>query len=262
MKRWKLFCAAGIFILLTAAKLLIPDASAALRMRTAEALTYNGDYISVLENLGEKLSLSGSAHAEETPEKIVLMPVRAVRPAEKYYLSYTAEEAEITGERTPEEIPAAVAVFLESQAAFSEYALPDNVDYGYTALPFDCTVPVSGYNSSGFGYRLHPILNTVRFHYGTDFAANSGEAILAFADGTVTFAGYDESYGWHFKIDHGGGWVSHCAHCSRLCVSEGQSVGAGDTVALVGATGLATGPHLHFELMHNEVYVNPEYYVN
>ena len=262
MKRWKLFCAAGIFILLTAVKLLVPGLSDALRERTAAVLDYDGDYLAALETLGGKLSLAGSAHAEENGAALVLVPVRAEPAREKYYLIYTAEEGQNCGEETPEPVPAAVTAFLESQAAFADYELPEHVDYGYTALPFDYAVPVSGYNSSGFGYRLHPILNVVRFHYGTDFAANSGETIVAFADGTVNFAGYDESFGWHLKIDHGGGWVSHFCHCSRLCVGEGQSVGRGDAVALVGATGLATGPHLHFELMHGEDYVNPEYYVN
>ena len=160
------------------------------------------------------------------------------------------------------ELPEAVTVFLESQAAFSDYGLPENVDYGYQALPFDFAVPVSGYNSSGFGYRLHPILNTVRFHYGTDFAANSGDDVLAFADGVVTLAARSDSYGNYITIDHGDGWTSLYAHCSRLYVKSGQRVSAGERIALVGSTGLATGPHLHFELQHDGMYLNPEYYVN
>ena len=158
--------------------------------------------------------------------------------------------------------PPAVAAFLERQAVFADMELPENTDYGYTPLPFAYTLPVAGRQSSGFGYRLHPILDTVRFHYGTDVAANEGENIAAFADGTVCFIGYDESFGWHLKIDHGGGWVSHYCHCSVLFAQDGASVRKGETVARVGSTGLATGPHLHFELTHDGVYVNPEYYLN
>ncbi len=140
--------------------------------------------------------------------------------------------------------------------------MPENENYEYLSLPFDHVLPVAGRQSSGFGYRLHPILQIVRFHYGTDVAANTGEEIAAFADGKVLFAGYDESFGWHLKIDHGDGWVSHYCHCSRLLVQNEQSVSRGETVALVGSTGLATGPHLHFELTKDGVYFNPEYYIN
>ena len=258
MKEWKLAAAAGIFIALTCVKLLIPGVSAAVRTKTLEALTHDEDYIAVIEQLGGRLSLR-EEEPEETaaPRALPLQP----RAPESRPLRYAVEEAETQGEREPV-VPAAVTAFLESQAVFADYDLPENVDYGYAVLPFDYAVPVSGYNSSGFGYRLHPILHIVRFHYGTDFAANSGDAVLAFADGTVTFAGYDESYGWHLKIDHGDGWVSHYCHCSKLFADAGQSVSGGDRIALVGATGLATGPHLHFELTKNGNYVNPEYYVN
>ena len=136
------------------------------------------------------------------------------------------------------------------------------MSYEYIACPDETVVPVAGVSSSGFGYRLHPIKGEVRFHYGTDFAAWTGEDILAFADGKVTFAGYSESYGNYITIDHGSGWESLYAHCSELLVRSGDSVAAGDKIALVGETGLATGPHLHFELKCNGVYINPEYYVN
>ena len=256
MKEWKLVAAAGIFVALTCVKLLLPAASAAVRTKTLEALTYDADYIAVLDQIGGGLSLRSGETSEETAQpRMLAIPPRA-QP-----LRYVVEEAATMGETEPI-VPATVSAFLESQSAFAEYDLPENVDYSYTVLPFEFTVPVNGYNSSGFGYRLHPILNVVRFHYGTDFAANSGQGVLAFADGTVTFAGYDDSFGWHLKIDHGDGWVSHYCHCSKLFADTGQSVHRGDCIALIGMTGLATGPHLHFELTNGESYVNPEYYVN
>ena len=261
-KQWKLLCAAGIFILLTAAKLLLPDGTAALRLKLMNALAYDEEYIEALESLSDRLTLRESTAEQTEPTTApLLIPVAAKPCTEVYYLCYAVDEAAAAGEREPE-TPAVVAAFLESQAAFADYALPDTVDYTYTALPFDYAIPVSGRNSSGFGYRMHPILNTIRFHYGTDFAANAGEAVLAFADGTVTYAGYDESFGWHIKIDHGSGWESHYAHCSCLYAEAGQRVSADDCIALVGATGLATGPHLHFELTKDGNYVNPEYYIN
>ena len=120
---------------------------------------------------------------------------------------------------------------------------------------------MAGCTPSGFGYRVHPILQEVKFHYGTDFAAEAGTDIVAFADGTVRFAGSSDSYGNYVAVDHAGGWSSLYAHCSYLYVHTGQEVKAGEKLALVGATGHVTGPHLHFELLHDGVYRNPEYYV-
>ncbi len=228
-----------------------------MRLKVHAALARDPDYVAVFRDLGKKLSLQKEAIPAAQSAETVPSPV----PAQ--FISYYVEEAAARGETLPpDETPSAVSAFLESQAAFSDLALPENVDYDYTRLPFDYALPVAGRKSSGFGYRLHPILDVIRFHYGTDVAAGSGEAIAAFADGTVSFAGYDDTFGWHIKIKHDDGWVSHCCHCSKLLVKEGENVKMGDAVALVGATGLATGPHLHFELTHDGVYVNPEYYIN
>ena len=120
--------------------------------------------------------------------------------------------------------------------------------------------PASGIKSSGFGYRLHPIENTVKYHYGTDFAANTGTAITAFADGVIVAAGDSDSYGKYMIIDHSDGYSTLYAHCSELCMGCGN-VSKGDVIARVGSTGAATGPHLHFELMCNDTYLNPEFYL-
>lgn len=78
-------------------------------------------------------------------------------------------EEEAMEQHEEESIPEAVAAFLESQKEYSEYEVPENVSYSMLPLPFEYTSPVRGYTSSGFGYRLHPIIGTVKFHYGTDF---------------------------------------------------------------------------------------------
>ena len=118
-----------------------------------------------------------------------------------------------------------------------------------------------GMTSSGFGYRVHPIHGDVRFHYGTDFAANAGTDVLCFADGKVIEAGYDSGYGNYIKIEHNDEFSTLYAHCSLLLVAVGDEVAKGEKIAYVGETGLATGPHLHFELMRNGKYINPEYYL-
>ena len=281
MKHNGRIAAAAVCAGLVAVRLLLPEVGAAAREKAAAVLKTRTGYVDAFCRIGTQLSLRG-ADASENESQVLSDP--SASPAVQYIhvptetrmrpvaadpilpvpdlLNKPLPAPELTPEPTPEPIPDAVQTFLESQTPFSDYALPDNVDYGYAVLPFDYAAPVSGYSASGFGYRVHPVLNSVRFHYGTDIAAWTGEYVLSFADGAVTYAGWDDSFGWHLKIDHGGGWETLYAHCSQLLVSEGQSVGKGNRVALVGESGLATGPHLHFELKKDGRYRNPEYYFN
>lgn len=117
--------------------------------------------------------------------------------------------------------------------------------------------PASGPITSGFGMRYHPILHRARMHTGVDIGAGYGEPIRAAAAGEVVMAGYMRGYGYVVIIDHGGGVSTLYGHCSELLVSEGQQVRQGQVIARVGSTGLATGPHLHFEVRRNGVPVNP-----
>jgi len=117
--------------------------------------------------------------------------------------------------------------------------------------------PVSGGVTSGFGMRHHPILKRNRMHNGVDFGARHGATITAAADGIVISASYSNGYGNNVILDHGGGVSTLYAHCSRMFVSAGQRVKRGQKIAAVGSTGLATGPHLHFEVRVNGRPVNP-----
>jgi murein DD-endopeptidase MepM/ murein hydrolase activator NlpD len=106
--------------------------------------------------------------------------------------------------------------------------------------------------------RRHPILDVVRPHRGLDIAAPAGTPILAPAPGTVQFAGNGpRSYGLMVEIDHGFGFVTRFAHASRVLVQTGDRVQTGHRVALVGATGLVTGPHLHYEVLLHGRQVDP-----
>src|SRR5207245_1044862 len=96
-----------------------------------------------------------------------------------------------------------------------------------------------------------------RMHTGVDIGAGYGSPIYAAASGEVIFAGYMRGYGNTVIIDHGGGVSTLYGHCSALLVHEGQGVSKGENIARVGSTGMATGPHLHWEVRRNGTPVNP-----
>lgn len=112
--------------------------------------------------------------------------------------------------------------------------------------------------ASSFGMRKHPILRKYKMHTGIDISANKGVSIIAAASGTVIISKYDKNgYGNYLVVDHGGGITTLYGHCSKLLVDVGDKVKAGQVIAKVGSTGLATGPHLHFEVRKNGVPTNP-----
>lgn len=108
-----------------------------------------------------------------------------------------------------------------------------------------------------FGMRMHPILHVYRMHYGTDFAADEGQEVRAAESGTVVQAGWNGAYGISVIIDHGDGVSTLYGHNSKLKVSEGDTVKAGQVIGLAGSTGWATGPHVHFEVRVNGTPQNP-----
>ena len=111
--------------------------------------------------------------------------------------------------------------------------------------------------SSGFSMRFHPILQKWRAHLGVDFAAPTGTPARTVGDGVVSFAGSQGGYGNVVFVKHRNGHETVYAHLSKINVSLGQQVQQGDTIGLVGATGWATGPHLHFEFRVDGVHQDP-----
>jgi murein DD-endopeptidase MepM/ murein hydrolase activator NlpD len=112
--------------------------------------------------------------------------------------------------------------------------------------------------TSSFSHaRRHPVLNYTRAHNGVDYAALPGAPVAAVASGVVTFAGWTSGGGRTVKMSHASGYESEYLHLSSLEVRRGDHVGQGELVGRVGATGLATGPHLHYGLRRNGRYVNP-----
>lgn len=162
------------------------------------------------------------------------------------------------------DLEASIAQFDEDEreigaeiASFSRRSRPS----GGQALPVftgNLSMPVEGARiTDPFGMRYHPILHRYRMHEGVDLAAPEGTPIHAAADGQVIATTYLRGYGNVVILDHGGGVSTVYAHCSRILCSVGQQVRRGETVAAVGMTGLATGPHCHFELRINNHPVNP-----
>ncbi len=120
--------------------------------------------------------------------------------------------------------------------------------------------PIIGAVTSAFGSRVHPIYNVPLFHSGIDISASEGTRVQTTGDGIVAFSGYDKGYGQKITINHGYGYKTIYAHLSKSLVRQGQKVKRGDIIALSGNTGVSTGPHLHYEVLKDNVKVNPTAY--
>lgn len=111
--------------------------------------------------------------------------------------------------------------------------------------------------ASGYGYRIHPIFKTHKFHSGIDFTAPKGTPIYATGNGVVSVAENGSGYGNHVVIKHGFGYSSLYAHMSRIKARVGQKITRGELIGYVGSTGTSTAPHVHYEVMKGDKKVNP-----
>lgn len=112
--------------------------------------------------------------------------------------------------------------------------------------------------ASGFGRRIDPIYKTPKMHAGLDFTAPIGTEIYATGNGRVMMAGSEsDGYGLKVVLDHGYGYQTLYAHCSKILVKKGQKVRRGEKIALVGSTGKSTGPHLHYEVIRKGIKIDP-----
>ena len=278
----RLVLCGSAFILLVAVKLLLPEKSAALQTQLAAAMEKNMDVQAVFSAVGDAFAVG------ETTEETVRDVYRAVfQPEDVQALETSAWLAEgeisagameelqayrlavreemLSAEPEPEPEPteeAQTELAPISYVLYSEQNLPANATMEQAILSFAYTTPVKGAVSSPFGYREHPVEGEERFHYGLDIAADTGSSILSFADGTVRAVGESSSYGKYCIVEHEGGYETLYAHCSRINISSGTAVQRGEKIAEVGETGIATGPHLHFELIRDGTYLNAIYYVS
>ena len=118
--------------------------------------------------------------------------------------------------------------------------------------------------ASGYGYRIHPIYKTNKFHAGMDFSAKSGTPIYATGDGIIHKVRRSKrGYGNHVIIDHGFGYKTLYAHMSKYTVARGQRIKRGDVIGYVGSTGTSVAPHLHYEVHKDGKKINPvNFYYN
>jgi len=150
------------------------------------------------------------------------------------------------------------AVRYVSDSGSAGYYTPDGVAMrkAFLRAPVDFTRVSSAFNP----HRLHPILNTIRGHMGTDYAAPTGTPVHAAGDGHVSFAGQRGGYGNALILAHGSNVSTLYGHMSHFArnMHVGTHVQQGDVIGYVGMTGLATGPHLHYEYLMNGVHKNPQ----
>ncbi|MCA0388411.1 MAG: M23 family metallopeptidase [Bacteroidetes bacterium] len=115
----------------------------------------------------------------------------------------------------------------------------------------------ASFNRTSFGPRKNPITGRPQFHTGLDMGSTYGQEIFASADGIVERADNFSGYGLCVIIAHASGYKTLYGHCSKLLVKKGDKISRGELIALVGSTGLSTGPHLHYEVIYNGEHLNP-----
>ena len=143
---------------------------------------------------------------------------------------------------------AALGLGMTHNATLSEWA---------SATSAPSLWPVMGPITGSFGERIDPFNGEGAFHSGVDISSHYGQAVLAPADGTVTYADFYNGYGRMIQIDHGNGLSTRYGHLSGFAVADGQSVREGQVIGYVGLSGRSTGPHLHYEVRIHDTPVNP-----
>lgn len=222
-------------------ELLVQRAIPLLSVRTTEAIEYYEEIPCPVEQTYDSTMYEGNTKVVQTGAA-----GQALVTADVVYVNGYEEGREVTSTTTvTEPVTRIVAVGTKPRPA----TLPTG----------SFSWPLTGSISSGYGWRT--IFGAVEWHSGVDIVATTGTPISAADGGTVIYSGWRGSYGNVVIIDHGEGVHSYYAHCSSLLVSVGAQVYKGQQIALVGATGRVTGPHLHFEVRINNSDVNPLAYL-
>ena len=234
---WRLSISALILAAVVTLKLAVPQTFAPLRSQLLDWMGGSTDFVAVFSALGRAVG------AEEGWSDVL---------SDAYVAVFGTGSAESGEDRSEPNT-------TENRTAGG--AVPNDACMTQKVLGFAYGSPLVGAVNDAFGYREHPIDTGSKFHYGLDIQAEEGAVIACFADGTVTAVGESSVLGKYLTVQHENGFSTLYAHCSRITASSGQQVRMGDPIAEVGKTGQATGAHLHFELLENNTYLNPIYYV-
>lgn len=240
---WQMIVCGVLFVALIGLKLVMPGHLSALRGTLGQWLVRDADFVSAFSAVGR------AASGEQDWSDSLSEAYVAVFGGE-------TEAQEVSGELLGVTVAEQSAVDLTPQRELPALAVGEQ-----RILGFSYVCPLAGTMTSPFGWREDPNGGEESFHYGVDIAAEEGTAVSCFADGTVGTVGESAILGRYVTVNHDGGFSTLYAHCSAITVSAGQSVRKGAELAKVGATGNATGAHLHFEVHDGSEYLNPVYYV-
>ena len=223
-------------------------------------------YYAVLEDSEEKAYVSDFATAEAIVEELKeknsdnidrLTIIEKYETELKDFISKEEAVANLYKEK-PVVVKQVTVAKATSSSSSGSFSTSRNMSQSTISLGVSLIKPITGTISSRFGAS-----SSIRSgaHTGLDIASSTGSPIKAAASGTVTFAGWKGSYGNLLVITHSNGVQTYYGHCSKINVSNGQSVSQGQLIGLVGSTGNSTGPHLHLEVRVNGIAYNPQNYV-
>lgn len=239
----QLIISAIILVSVVGVKLLAPNTLALCRDKLLTLMGENIDFVEAFSSIGRAVSGEGGVS-------------RALEDA------YTAVFGKADNVSKADPSALAAETDVKEMITYTADNLPQGVFLTQRVLGFAYADPVAGQMTSAFGYRNHPVAGEERFHYGIDIEAEEGTVVRAFAEGKVTAVGESSELGKYVTVLHANDFTTLYAHCKCITASSGQKVQMGDPIAEVGATGQATGPHLHFELQQDTTYLNPVYYVS
>ncbi len=230
------------------------------------------------ENTGERASVYLSTYraskAQGLPDDFITKFLRIhsydvdfkqrVKAGDSFELFYDLVQEEGGPERPGELLYASVNIGGEAHGYY-RFRTPDGVvdyydDKGSNSKKFLMRQPVKAARlTSGFGYRRHPLLKTLRLHSGVDWAGPVGTPIMAAGSGTIEVAGREGGYGNYVRIRHANGYKTAYGHMLRFAegVAKGVKVRQGQIIGYIGNTGMSTGPHLHYEVLVNNRFTNP-----
>ena len=226
-------------------------------LKEETTVTYKYYEIAVQETVVEKVNTS-----EEAEE--LVNEIKEENDSEEIDLSIVEKYTQNEEEVNTSDLEVAKANVQETvQTAIEEIEQQKEEEERWNALPSIngiklAVTPIEGTITSRYGVSSNIRKST---HTGLDISAVTGTDIKVVADGTVISAGYNGSYGYLVKVDHGNGVETWYAHTSKMYVKKGDTVKAGDVIAAVGSTGNSTGPHLHLEIRVNGEHVDPQDYL-